>query len=623
MSEIGCHRACKNLPCGYAYHQMIFDNGVAIDYKFLEINKEFERIIGLDHSIIGKTVREVLPGIESEEFNWIEFYGKVSTGGEKVSFKKYSVVLCKWLNVTAYSPEYGTFVTLVQDIHEAELISSDFITLLKETGACRWEVNSDGLYINVYGANGKFFGYSYNEVVGQKHFFDLHPEVSREEFKKNALDIFRKKESFKQFENIVETKSGELKCVLTTGSPSLHQDGSLLGYRGIDIDVTNYKMLEKERVEATKQLYHSSKLVAIGELAASVGHEINNPLAILIGTLDLLKQRYSDQSAPFISSLNVMSNSCVRIQNIVAGLRTFARQDNDEIVAIDMHDIIEQALNIVEVIYKKDNIKILSKLEAKFPIVLGNSGRALQVLINFLGNARDAIGSTNSGEIIIATLNEKDNFSLSVTDNGAGISPENLKKIFDKFYTTKPEGKGTGLGLPISLKIIHDMGGEILVESTLNVGTTFKIILPSLKTDISSLTPRPLPSESVENILVSGTALVVDDEDSLRLLLANILRKMGMNVTETSDGKKALSLLEKSRYDFLVTDLKMPEIGGAELMQIARAKNYVKKIVAITGWLPAEEEDRVKASCDALILKPFKMLDIFRIIKELDGGDKK
>ena len=368
-------------------------------------------------------------------------------------------------------------------------------------------------------------------------------------------------------------------------------------------------------MEASKQLYHASKLASIGELAASVGHEITNPLTIIIGTVDLLKRRYLNEIKTVLPSINIIKKSCLRIQDILTSLKSFAREDGDNIVAVDMHEMIDQSLMLVEIIYQKENIDIGREYKAALPIVEGSYGKLQQVLMNLLTNARDAFVEKNDGKIMISTQNKDENFILTFSDNGQGIDSSNITKIFESFFTTKSIGDGTGLGLSISSRLISEMNGKIEVESELNKGTTFTITFPLLK-NINMPIQEKLIVESDEMIL-SGTVLVVDDETTLRSIMANIFMKMGLKVSEAEDGQEALLLLEKSKYDYLVTDIRMPKLDGIKLAEIVREKGYANKIVVVSGGIVANEESKIKKKCDAIIKKPFKTIDVFNIMKSI------
>lgn len=754
MEHFSCRKICKNISSGYAYHKVIFDDyNKPIDYRFLEVNPSFETMTGLGADIVGKSIKEILPDIIDDKFDWIKFYGEISLSKERKVFRQYSQPLKKWYQITAYSIETGTFVTLVEDIQDEVETHKDLNDLLEMSGAFRWEVDFNGLYTSIYGCQKTFFGYKTSDIIGIKSIYDLHPIEGRDQFKHNAFEIFRKKGTFEKLESVIETSNGDLRYVLISGTPILNAKGDLLGYKGIDLDVTKQRQLEHElkskvlklnktreeltnrnkelgclysltqiinthqfrldliaqeslnivpaafkhseitvvkilldggeytqenfqltpwlleeniycedqefgkiticyledkvflpeekglikvisdrlgkavcrikimqkNQEAAKQLYHSSKLASLGELAASIGHEINNPLSIIFGTIDMLKHRRSEEIQPFMSSIDVIAQSCSRIQNLVSGLRTYARLDSEEITPIDMHEIIEQTLMLTEVIYQKENINIHRIFNARRPHINGNGGKIQQVLMNLLVNARDALKDNNDGEITISTRNEGDDFILSFTDNGPGIGQEVKEKIFESFYTTKPIGKGTGLGLSISKKIISSMNGEISVESEIGEGATFLLKLPISNANLTKKENNNHCDDTfkINETLNRPTALVVDDELGLRSIIVNIIKKMGFETTEAKDGQEALEILKQQKFDYLITDIKMPRIDGLKLIEAVRENSYTDKIVVISGGILFNDQELLESKCDAVIRKPFKSSDIYEAINSI------
>ena len=247
-----------------------------------------------------------------------------------------------------------------------------------------------------------------------------------------------------------------------------------------DLLLKLHQKREHEKMEAIT--FNSVKLASIGTLSAGVAHEINNPLAIASGHVDLLQKNLAKSgsiSQDMILNFDRIHNAFNRIVKIVNGLRNFARPDTTIVKDLDIHHEIDETLNFCEPIYNKIGIVINKDYRATFHTVKGSEGKLPQVMINLITNARDAIeGFRSDGVIQIETYNEKSNIIIQFSDNGRGIKKENLKKIFDPLFTTKEPGKGTGLGLSISYSIINALDGKIEVESEEGVGTKFVIILP-------------------------------------------------------------------------------------------------------------------------------------------------
>jgi signal transduction histidine kinase len=271
--------------------------------------------------------------------------------------------------------------------------------------------------------------------------------------------------------------------------------------------------VKKAKIEKNNNyIIQSEKFASLGILAAGVGHEINNPLAIIKGNIDILKRKLD----PLKENLNfdldrrlgVVNESIVRIANIVDGMRTMARSDTQHLSPIDVHEYLEKTVSLVKEIYKKNNINVTTDYNAKSVFIQGNQGKLQQIIMNFLSNAKDAMEVNGSGTISVSTQNEKNNIVLKFTDDGSGISEDHLEKIFDTFFTTKEVGKGTGMGLSISISLINEMQGKIFVDSKIGVGTTFKIEFPNINHEKKEV--ESVDRKFVKNKL-KGEVLIVDD----------------------------------------------------------------------------------------------------------------
>jgi len=240
---------------------------------------------------------------------------------------------------------------------------------------------------------------------------------------------------------------------------------------------------EKTKMEA--QLVHSAKLAAIGEMAAGVAHELNSPMTVIIGTAQMLVRDFpGDVDRDKIEALEDIINCGLRCKRIIQNLLTFSRQDELPTSEIDINEEVERVLSLIRYQINRSQVEILPHLDAELPRINANGPQIQQVLTNFLVNARDALDEGGRPEKIIQVttgLRRRDKKAwivLSVRDNGTGIAPETLPKIFTPFYTSKESTKGTGLGLSVSLGIAESHGGTIEVDSIPGEGSTFSLILP-------------------------------------------------------------------------------------------------------------------------------------------------
>ncbi len=240
---------------------------------------------------------------------------------------------------------------------------------------------------------------------------------------------------------------------------------------------------EKENWLLDERLVQAQKLAAIGELAAGIAHEINNPLAVIRQEAEMLLRLLARRECPgpedvleLKDSLRQIVQEVDRCTEIIRNLLDFARKREPILQAVDLHAVIETMARLVEKEAAIRNINILRRYDRDLPLVLSDAPQLRQVILNLLNNAAQAID--RDGSITVETGHDEDSVRLVVRDTGRGIPPEHLEKVFDPFFTTKPPGLGTGLGLAICHGLIQRLGGKIAVASTVGQGTTVTVTLP-------------------------------------------------------------------------------------------------------------------------------------------------
>jgi signal transduction histidine kinase len=359
-----------------------------------------------------------------------------------------------------------------------------------------------------------------------------------------------------------------------------------------------------ERHKMQEQLLLSDRLTSLGTLAAGVAHEINNPLAALLASLELISRaldpakRGSGFSAgePPESAAGLANRirNCVsdareageRISRIVRDLAIFLRSEDEGHDAVDVQQVLEAALRLASSEVRQH--AQLVKDYRDVPRVRGSEARLGQVFVNLVVNAAQAIpnGQAKKHEIRIATrLQDQDRVAVEVSDTGCGISPEHLSRIFDPFFTTKPVGLGTGLGLAVSHRIIQSLGGEIEVDTEIGKGTTFKVLLPVAKSLAKG--PRDALREVYSLPVCSRRArvLVVDDEVTIASAIRAML-SIAHDVTIETSGAPVLERIRGGeRYDVILCDLMMPDVSGMDLYEALaqEAPQQARRMVFITG----------------------------------------
>ncbi len=314
-------------------------------------------------------------------------------------------------------------------------------------------------------------GYSKEELIGK------NPNIfsSGKHSKKFWLKMWNTINSGKVWVGEVENKkkNGEPFYTQILISPILDNEGKVTGFFGIHRDLFEKKLLEK-------QLIHTQKMESIGTLAAGVAHEVGNPLASISALVQVVQRSTIDDFAR--EKLELIKKQVTRISKIIRDLVDFSRPSNYELQLTDINQNIIEAIEIIKVGAKAKDIIFDVDLNNKIPLLPLISDQIQQIFVNILLNAVDAIAETQDPnikhKISVKSETNEDNLIISFSDTGRGISEENLAKVFEPFYTTKKEGKGTGLGLWVSYGIVKSFQGDIKVTSTLKKGTTFIITLP-------------------------------------------------------------------------------------------------------------------------------------------------
>ncbi len=282
------------------------------------------------------------------------------------------------------------------------------------------------------------------------------------------------------YENLIVTKSGEERIVDWHNTTLTDEKGQIIGTLSSGEDITMRKQTEAE-------LIRTEKLASLGQLAASVAHEVNNPIAGILVYVSLLLKKHKEQNIQTEATetqLLKMKKELERTARIITNLLDFSRQSEPNIRPIEVNATIEAALQLVEHQISLESIRLDKKLDPKLPLIRADFDKIQQVLINIILNATQAMSdggtltiTTSAAEGIKIDSSIKDTVRIDITDTGIGIPEENISKLFTPFFTTKEKGKGVGLGLPMVHGIIEKHGGRIDVDSKPNQGTTFTLYL--------------------------------------------------------------------------------------------------------------------------------------------------
>jgi signal transduction histidine kinase len=301
----------------------------------------------------------------------------------------------------------------------------------------------------------------------------------------------------------------------------------------------------------------AARLAALGTLAAGIAHEINNPLASLIANIESAREALPPASGDVGEMLADALEAAQRIPHIAHDISAFARAEDRDGTCVGIEGLIDSALRLLG--HQLRQTARIARARGDPPEVRGGEGKLVQVVMNLVLNAAQAIPETGGADAVVRIATRRSFLGecvLEVSDSGVGISAENLGKIFDPFFTTKAAGKGTGLGLSICQDIVASLGGKIEVESRLGHGSTFRVTLPAATPAIVSTAPGPQPGR--KRILIVDVA--VD-------LVRSLLRALDPphEVTIATSGQQAVEALSAEAYDLVLCQLLMPKKSGVEL----------------------------------------------------------
>lgn len=374
--------------------------------------------------------------------------------------------------------------------------------------------------------------------------------------------------------------------------------------------------------EAQEQVIQTEKLRALGEMSSGVVHDFNNILAAILGRVQLLLQKLNDLNDEkwldlLQRNLSVIETAVEDGSRILSRISEFTkRSPSGEFMALGVDEIIADVIEMTKPRWHDLALFNGKRIELKFNSsgrlsARGNPSELREVFTNLINNAVDAI--EGDGVIEISAGIEADRVKISVADTGHGMTDEIRKRIFEPFFTTKGKN-GTGLGLSMAYGIINRHGGSIDVESFVNEGTRFEITLPfDLQTE-----PPSMPDKISETKDLKGKILVVDDEESLRDILAEVLESMGHEVETVSGGMSALEYLSRVKYDLVITDLGMDDISGWELADRIYSAYPDTRIVMATGWGAQVEQGSLAIHhVNSLISKPFRISEISRTVHDV------
>jgi PAS domain S-box-containing protein len=356
--------------------------------------------------------------------------------------------------------------------------------------------------------------------------------------------------------------------------------GQLVAVEGILRDVTSQILTEQEKQRLERELALSERLDSLGQLAGGIAHDFNNLLAVISGYADILAQD-TDPAHPHRQDLDSIRQAAQRAASLTRQLLIFSRREPSRPQAVNLNTVVADTANLLTRTLGED-IEVALDLDIDLPLILIDPTKLEQVLLNVVMNARAAM--PHGGRLAITTRHRYPPHPvvvLAITDTGTGMPPEVAARAFEPFYTTKPPGQGTGLGLATAYGVVKEAGGDITIDSTVGHGTTVRVLLPP-----THHVPTPSPTPTQPTIAGNGeTILVVEDEDAVREIVTRILTRNGYHVIATGTPTQAVTLYQDHpQIAAVLTDVIMPGMSGTQIAAQILVLNPDVPILFMSGY---------------------------------------
>jgi two-component system NtrC family sensor kinase len=606
---------------------------VTPDDRILDANPALVRMLGYDskEDLLTRTLADLLPDVEQRRALRHEVDTQPMLQGREITVVRKDGSQLIGLNTAAVVRDTGGKVLryhgALMDITERREMER---RLYQQQEFARRLVDSFPDLILVLDAAGHYTFTSprVKDILGyEPEEYDMQELGERAHLEDRAAlqalfgEIVAGRQSFASLEIRVRHKHGEWRRIRCHFSPLFAETGKIDGVIISGRDVTELKRLEEQLIQA-------EKLAAMGQMLAGVAHELNNPLTAILGVTELLRERAGfEESAK--RQLELTHRQARRAARIVQNLLEFSRPAAPQKKPLDVNSLIERTLQLHEHSLRRNSIEVEFHSQPGLPHVVGDANQLIQVFLNLITNAEHAIREVReAGRIQIRLGHIGGHVSITVQDDGIGILPEALPRIFDPFYTTKRPGGGTGLGLSICMSIVKEHSGSIDVETLPSGGSAFTVFLPmaTATADRSPFDTPPLGTtlESLRpggNPLKGRSVLVLDDEESLRMLLDEGLSAHGLRVDCAATPAEALALISRRTYEAFLCDLNLSAGGyaadGRQVAEqvLAAAGGSRPSVIFMTGEL-LEVGDAHPASARRL-QKPFRISDVLALLREI------
>jgi two-component system NtrC family sensor kinase len=599
--------------------------------KILEVNPALVRMLGYNskEELLQQKVSEVFVDQEQRSVLAREVNRQPSPEGREITLRRKDGRPLVCLNTSSAVRDTGgniiRYQGAVADITERRAIEKQLHQqqefarrLIDSFPDLIFVVDTERRYTFVSPKVKEIIGYEPKETVGMIFGDRTHLE-ERSAVLAVFDDLVQGKRNFASIELRVRHKQGEWRRLRCHFSPLFDESGKIEGVVISGRDITEVKRLEEQLIQA-------EKLAAMGQMLAGVAHELNNPLTAILGASELVRDRPGiDENTK--RQLEMTHRQARRAARIVQNLLEFSRPAAPQKKALDLNAVVDRTLQLHEHSLRRNSIEVDFRPSPGLPPTVGDANQLIQVFLNLVSNAEQAIRENRpSGRIQIRLGQNGSRIFAAVQDDGPGIKPEVLPKIFDPFFTTKRPGGGTGLGLSICMSIVREHGGDVEVENAPSGGATFTIFMPVALPDAKRTTNELDSSGSGElmapslEMLKGRTILVVDDEESIRMLLAEGLSGSGLKVDSAATAEEALGLVLSGKYDAILCDLCLSGSGAnadgysvAQRLKIASGANK-PELIYMSGDVVGEGQGSSATASYRRLQKPFRISDVLNTL---------
>lgn len=465
----------------------------------------------------------------------------------------------------------------------------------------------------------EIFGVPYAEVIPPELRFSLvHPD-DLDRYLREVDEAALAGQPF-SIEYRVVRPGGDVRWVMLRGVVTTDDAGVPVRATGVALDTTDRRAAEAELERSRAALIQGEKIAALGLLLAGVAHELNNPLAVVVAQAELLAEEAAE--TPFAEDARTIRRAADRCARIVRTFLAMARERTPERSRVEVEGLVRSALELSDYGLRTSGITVDAYVAPDLLPIMGDESQLQQVLANLLVNAQHAMLERPGDRRLTITARESGPgaVTLDVTDTGGGVPPEHRSRVFEPFYTTKPPGAGTGIGLSFSLGVARAHGGDLELLSTSAEGTTFRLTLPA-----STRTEGVAAPSAAERTPTPGRkrALVIDDEPEIAGLLARLLEKEGFSVESAASGRAACALLAATDFHLILSDIRMPDLDGAGLFEWIEANRpeLAERTGFVTGDTMSTSSARFLAhSRRPFVEKPFDAASVRGLLRTLEAG---